>query len=330
MSGSSGSFGSRPEVCVIIPVFNRAGLIGRTLDSILGQTLPPVEIIVIDDHSTDGIEEALLPYRDRIVFRKNEGKGPGAARNLGMRMSKAPIVHFFDSDDLLTRDKIEAQARMLIDQNLDMVYGPYFMASETAQAPGWQQVDVIMQRRALPSPDLLKWILRGWNIITQACLFRREFLERCPPWDSDLITYEDYLYLFRLGLSQPRIGHCPEGAVLYRQHGGQSTLGHTQAISRSRDKIEVMRRMQQDAPWNRLDFVTKRLFDGRFSAALEHHITLESLEKQPIADGASRINKVFNQIHNKFERLKTGTAWETMHGVDKDPGSFDALVRRLA
>lgn len=318
----------RPQVCAIIPVFNRANLIGQTLESLLNQTLPPAEIIVVDDHSADDIQGALAPFMGRIRFYRNTGKGPGAARNLGLSVSSAPIVQFFDSDDLLTRDKIERQAQLLVKQNLDMVYGPYFMAS--VQGAGWKQEDIIMQAQALPDGDLAKWILRGWNTITQACLFRRSFLERCPAWDEHLITYEDYLYLFRLALQKPRIGHAPQGAVLYRQHGGQSTLGHTQVVSRSRDKMEVMARMRRETAWPEQDLVTRTLFHGRMAEASLYHNSIEESENQIIKDKFSPLNRLFHKLYNKFERLKTGTGWETMHGIDKSPASFDALVRQLA
>ncbi len=319
---------SNPQVCAIIPVFNRANLIGQTLDSLLGQTLPPTEIIVVDDHSADDILGALAPYMSHIRFYKNTGKGPGAARNLGLSVSRSPIIQFFDSDDLLTNDKIERQAQLLVKENLDMVYGPYVMAS--VQGAGWKQEDVIMQAQALPDTDLLKWILRGWNAITQACLFRRAFLERCPAWDEHLITHEDYLYLFRLALQNPRIGHSAQGAVLYRQHGGQSTLGHTQALSRSADKIKVMEHMRQKSTWPEQDILTKTLFHGRLAETKLYHQKLEETDNQNIEDKFSSINRLLHKFHNKFERLKTGTAWETMHGIDKSPVSFDALVRQLA
>jgi glycosyltransferase involved in cell wall biosynthesis len=321
----------KPEVCAIIPVFNRAGLIGRTLDSLLNQTLPLTEIIVVDDHSADDIRGALKPYEGKIRHYLNGGKGPGAARNLGMSVSRAPIIQFFDSDDLLTRDKIEQQGNLLVAKNLDMVYGPYAMASVSdGSETGWKQEDIIMQSRPLPDANLNKWILRGWNTITQACLFRRSFLEQCLPWDEKMITYEDYLYLFRLSLHNPKIGHSPNGAVLYRQHGGQSTLGHTQALSRSSDKIRVMELMQHETQWHKQGYLTKTLFLGRLEDTKRYHRKLESQGNEGSADNTSSKNRLFYKFFNKFERLKTGTAWETMHGIDKSPGSFDTLVRQLA
>lgn len=126
-----------PEISVIIPAYNRAGLIGETLQSLLNQTMPAKEIIVVDDGSTDGTAEAV--EREFSVFReqfsgnsksniqnptfktlRQANAGPGAARNLGLAEATGDFIHFFDSDDIAAPNKHEVQLRALLETGADI------------------------------------------------------------------------------------------------------------------------------------------------------------------------------------------------------------------
>jgi glycosyltransferase involved in cell wall biosynthesis len=85
---------------VVIPVFNRADLIGATLDSIFNQAFDECEVIVVDDGSTDETVNVLQKYGDRISIFQQKNRGPGAARNLGISHAQGDYVVFLDSDDL--------------------------------------------------------------------------------------------------------------------------------------------------------------------------------------------------------------------------------------
>ena len=257
------------KVSIIIPVKNRAELLRKTLDNLLNQSLPPHEIIVVDDHSDDNIRQVIFDYITEATFLNNEGRGPGAARNLGLSVATGDYIQFFDSDDLMSRNKLELQARALDESGADMAYGPYVKATE--EKNGWTQTDVVMQWHAIPGGlNLKNAILRGWNAITQACLFRRDFLQKAPKWDENLITHEDYLYLFRLGMMNPKMVHVPDAGVLYRQHGAQSTGLETMNLSRSRDKMSVMVSIRKELKMQAPGFADSVLFSGRFAQAYDY------------------------------------------------------------
>src|SRR5699024_7007376 len=99
-------------ISIIIPTFNRAHLIGETLDSIIAQTYQNWECIVVDDGSTDNTDEVLKAYCEkdpRFVFitkPKQLLPKPSASRNLGIKLSKANFINFLDSDDLMLAHKI--------------------------------------------------------------------------------------------------------------------------------------------------------------------------------------------------------------------------------
>jgi glycosyltransferase involved in cell wall biosynthesis len=131
-----------PDISVIIPAYNRAGLIGETLRSLLNQTLPAKEIILVDDGSTDGTAEAV--EREFSVFReqfsgnsksnipnpifkilRQANTGPGAARNRGLAEATGEFIHFFDSDDIASPNKHEVQLKALLETGADVAYGPW-------------------------------------------------------------------------------------------------------------------------------------------------------------------------------------------------------------
>ncbi len=103
----------RTGISVVIPTYNRSGLIRRTVHSALAAVGPGDEIIVIDDGSTDNSEEVLRPYFDRIRYIRSENRGAGAARNLGVAVAQQPLVAFLDSDDEWLPDKLYLQRAVM-------------------------------------------------------------------------------------------------------------------------------------------------------------------------------------------------------------------------
>src|SRR5690554_4749576 len=116
-----------PLVSIIIPTFNRAHLIGETLDSVLAQTYKNWECIVVDDGSTDGTDQLMGDYlaKDgRFKYHKrpdSKPKGANACRNIGLDKALGEYIVFFDSDDLMTTDHVEVKTRAILKYNVDYV-----------------------------------------------------------------------------------------------------------------------------------------------------------------------------------------------------------------
>jgi len=104
-----------PLVSIIIPVYNHEASISRAIDSALAQTLADVEVIVIDDGSTDGTPEALRRYEGRITLIRQENQGVSAARNVGIRAARGKYLCFLDSDDTFMPEKAETQSAFMED-----------------------------------------------------------------------------------------------------------------------------------------------------------------------------------------------------------------------
>jgi glycosyltransferase involved in cell wall biosynthesis len=96
-------------ISCIVPVFNGENYLTETLESILAQTYRPIEVIVVDDGSTDGTARIAARYGERIRYVRQDNGGPPTARNLGLRMAVGEFVAFLDSDDLWHPEKLQRQ-----------------------------------------------------------------------------------------------------------------------------------------------------------------------------------------------------------------------------
>src|SRR5205809_4977851 len=98
-----------PRISVVIPNFNREMLVGETIANVLAQSLPPYEVIVVDDGSTDKSVEVIRSFGTKVKLVQQPNQGTGTARNAGLKIATGEFVQFQDSDDLYSHNKLEAQ-----------------------------------------------------------------------------------------------------------------------------------------------------------------------------------------------------------------------------
>jgi cellulose synthase/poly-beta-1,6-N-acetylglucosamine synthase-like glycosyltransferase len=126
-----------PLVSVIIPAYRAAQSIAATLGSVLAQTFKDYEIIVVNDGSPDSeeLEKALEPYRDRIIYLRQENQGPGGARNTGILTASGQYVALLDADDIWAPEHLAAQLAVLeADPSIDMVYADARIVGDVPEA----------------------------------------------------------------------------------------------------------------------------------------------------------------------------------------------------
>ncbi len=165
-------------ISVVIPVFNAAPYVAQAIDSVLGQTLPPDEIVVVDDGSTDATAEVVRRYRHRVDYRSQPNQGPGTARNLGIRVSQGDLLAFLDADDLWLPEKLRLQKAALdADPSLELVF--CHMTQFREDAP--QEVVAIGGQSAQPSP-LISCMLARRTVFDRLGALRTDLKAEFVEW----------------------------------------------------------------------------------------------------------------------------------------------------
>lgn len=209
-----------PLVSVIIPVYNRSGLLREAVQSALAQRYRPIEVLIVDDGSSDAEAVAAIaalvaeaPAQVRAIRIQNAG--PGLARQAGLEATAGGYVQFLDSDDLLLPDKFALQVAGLEAQpDRALSYGKtreYSLGSVPADIPA--------RRTGERFDALFPAVLDGRLWATETPLFRRSALQEIGPWSS-LRVLEDWEYECRLGARGARLHYCDAFVSEHRHHGG--------------------------------------------------------------------------------------------------------------
>jgi GT2 family glycosyltransferase len=211
-------------VSVVIPTYNRAQYIGETIQSVLDQTYPNVEIIVIDDESTDNTSEVVARFGTRVTYVWQKNSERAVARNQGWKRARSEFVAFLDSDDCWEPEALREMLRTLrADPALALVAaGCRIMGKDGCEAQTFSPAggaEGIL-------PGAFYQLLRS-NVIgsPSAVLLRRRALERLGGFDEDrrLIAVEDWELWTRLAFQAP-LACLPRPLVRYRRHEGNSPL----------------------------------------------------------------------------------------------------------
>lgn len=299
---------------MIIPTKDRKELLTVTLDNILAQSRVPDEIIVVDDHSVDETRSTIQEkYSGKVKIIDNEGHGPGAARNTGVKMANGHYIKFFDSDDIMSLNTIETQLKALEDSDEAMVYSPYVHA--TFENDQWIQKDVIIQYSPIPKKMTLRDCMAyGFFTVIPAMMFKRDFLNKVGSWREDIVAYEDWDYLWRIGKYVKAPLHTNGCLMVYRVHGHQTTQRHFDDVKRDKDKLECLNSILAD------DSITYRQ-KLLLKSELSHTRSLLDIAK--LAWNRDRLLLLWKRIRNKRERSLTRTNWERMHGIQRAKDIFD-------
>lgn len=207
-----------PRVSIIIPSYNTATLIGESLDSIFAQDYTDFEVIVINDGSPDTpeLERVLEPYRDRIVYLKQENRRACGARNNGIRHAQGEYLAFLDSDDSWTPTYLREQMRHLDGKPaLDMIYCDCLIYGD-----GPQSGTTFMQVCPSDGPVSFESLIQERSQIPiSGVIVRRETLMRAGFFDERLPMCDDYEMWLRLAYHGARIDY--HKAVLSRLRIGR-------------------------------------------------------------------------------------------------------------
>lgn len=206
-----------PVVSVVIPAFNAARFIRRTIDSVLAQTYQDYEVIVVDDGSSDNMAEVVRGYgaKVRYIYQKNAGDGP--ARNTGIKAAKGEWIAFLDHDDEWLPEKLRLQMALL-----DRNPGLRWCGTNRYQSDGKRRVvvgSVDLIRKALGGNDYFEnyftAVVEGvCPVITSTMVIHRQVFDEVGTFNSCWLRGADLDMWWRITYHAPRIGYLPEPLVI--------------------------------------------------------------------------------------------------------------------
>ena len=203
-----------PLVSVVIPAYNRAALIGESLESVYAQTYEPLEVIVVDDGSSDDLASALSPYLDRglRLIRHEVNKGAPAARNTGIAEAKGEFIAFLDSDDLWEPDKTARQVSALLASGPEtaLVYSGIRKIDQNGKFLGFKNP-------AKKGSIYLDLLANNWIGSTSTALVRASALTRVGGFDVTLRSRQDLDLWLRIA-REFTVDFVDAPLVIYRVH----------------------------------------------------------------------------------------------------------------
>ena len=194
-------------VTVIIPCHNCEKWVNRAIESVLAQSYPAIEVVLIENNSTDAtlppLNQFASAYPDKITVYREQKKGSGAARNLGLAKAKGEWIQFLDADDELLPSKIENQMTLVTANEPDLIIEDYRkirMVEKNKNRPYQKLIQDIKS-----NDDRWLGLINSRLGITSSNLWKKEILLKVQGWKEDLISSQEYDLLFRLLRLNPKI-----------------------------------------------------------------------------------------------------------------------------
>lgn len=320
-------------VSVIIPNYNRSGLVNETVRNVIEQSLPPHEVIVIDDGSTDDSVASLqAEFGNHIQLIQQSNQGPGAARNAGLDIATGEFVWLMDSDDVASLNKLETQVDALVKKEADVVYSPWarvFLEGSTLTLDG-----PVLQQRAVPSTrSELEWFLTDWSLVLQQCLFRREKLNQAGRYLLDLRNGEDGEYFVRVLLSDSKIVFDDRSLTIYRcDDHGKLTGGGCNPSVRVRDWAKCLLEMHKQTVKFNKHIVGHPEFQQRIWASIQELRARCPDESALIAELTSRVQGnglAFRALRTRVRKAIRTRVRKTHWSSAFQTGSLTAKQKQL-
>ncbi len=225
MVNSNNSLEKEPLVSVIIPTFNCEDYIEEAIDSVLNQTYRKIEIIVVNDGSTDDTQEVLKKYGHKIILINQTNAGAPFARNRGLEIARGKYITFLDSDDIWQKSKIEKQVYYLErNKNVGLVYCDWDMLIK-------DNTGKFIHQDQSPAHSYVKYNTSGWiynqllfdsTLNTSCVMIRDSIIKKVGKFNTKYLSGQDYDYWFRISrLTQ--VYKLDEKLASYRQHENNMT-----------------------------------------------------------------------------------------------------------
>jgi len=205
-----------PLVSIVIPVYNCARYLKAAVDSVLNQDYPNIELIVLDDGSTDETRSILKSLGNRFHWESHANMGQSATLNKGWDMAKGELLGYLSADDTLLPNAVSTSVTILA-QHPEAVlsYCDYYLMDDSSK---------VTKRFSTPDYDYTAMVSHTLCPPGPGVIFRRQAFLKAGHWDTRLRQVPDYDYWLRLGRVGPFI-RVPEPLARFRVHSGSQTCG---------------------------------------------------------------------------------------------------------
>lgn len=311
-------------VSIIIPFYNAASFLSQTIQSALDQTWSSIEIILVDDGSTDeSLEIAKKIKSNKIIVIQQKNSGASAARNSGLLHAKGEYIQFLDADDLLSPTKIELQMEQLVDENNAISFGTcVHFKNGTSHTKGVLSEHIGFNENELPI-TFVKKLYGGYSSIPagmveiHSWLCPRSVIEMAGQWNEKLTVDDDGEFFLRVILNASKIKYCQEAILFYRKHETAS-LSNSSGLSNIISAITALKLKSSHLLKYNDDFVLKKIISQYFwqlsvrtypehklmsKKCAEHATAILEKKQMPKLDIGNKIlNFIANQLSWKLAR----------------------------
>ena len=213
-------------VSVILPVYNGERYLGEAIESILTQNYRPIEVIVVNDGSTDNTETIARQYENGIIYVLQKNSGPAAARNKGLSLASGGLIGFLDFDDLWSKNKLSVQLAHLADNpSVEIVLG--------------LTQPLKLQTGEEGTSEFEKWHDPFCALVLGAGVFRKSVFDKLGFFDETLHYGEDTDWFMRIREKGISMTIIQEVSLFYRRHESNMTLD---SAARNRYFIKALKK----------------------------------------------------------------------------------------
>lgn len=254
-----------PLVSIVIPAYNAEKWIRQSIQSALGQTYSPIEVIVVNDGSTDGTVDEIRKFGDRVSLIEGQHAGANACRNLLTQAARGDWLQYLDADDYLLPNKVSDQMHLLNSRNfeLDVVYSPTILRQEATCLEATTSIN--------PPHDETVQFVRWVSFCTHGMLMRRTAVLQAGGWREDQGVCQEHELVFRLITGNRRFAIWNQPATVYRIHSSDTVSRHN-PLRTVQVRMEILERFEQwlihnerMTPLHRREIYAARLDTARFA-----------------------------------------------------------------
>jgi len=207
---------SQPLVSILIPCYNSEKWLAETLESALAQTWQNIEIIIVDDGSTDNSLAIAKQFEaDNVKVISQENRGASAARNRAFMESQGDFIQYLDADDLLAPNKIECQIKLL-----KQWHNGYLIAGKWGRFYNSTLETNFVEEAVWKNMSPVEWLVCSWEgggmMPLHSWLISREIAEQAGEWNENLSLNDDGEYFCRVILASKGVKFCPSAKSYYR------------------------------------------------------------------------------------------------------------------